>query len=87
MSYTILTRLVSIGNSRGFRIPKTVIEQLGLADEIEMEIRDDELVLRPRPKARAGWDAGFKAMRTAGDDTLISASAVPTKWDEEEWEW
>jgi antitoxin MazE len=74
-----------MGNSQGILIPKPVLEQVGMArDEIvELEIRDDLLILRkPRPEPRAGWaDAAARiaakgekpalpAFSNAGDDEL-----------------
>ena len=83
------TQLIKIGNSRGVRLPKAIIEQLGLENEIELEVRPDEIALRPaKRKPRAGWAESFKAMAEAGDDALIDGPLPSlTKFDEEEWEW
>ena len=83
------TQLIKIGNSRGVRLPKAVIEQVGLGNEIELEVRPDEIAIRPaKRKPRAGWAAAFKRMAEAGDDALIDAPLPSmTKFDEEEWEW
>lgn len=63
MSHAMLTRLVQIGNSRGVRIPKAVLDQLRLEGEIEMEVRGDEIILRQKGKARAGWESAFASMQ------------------------
>jgi antitoxin MazE len=78
--------LVKIGNSRGVRIPKAIIEQTGMSDEIEMEVRGSQLVIRAANHPRAGWDEAFAAMAARGDDKLLDPS-TPTEWDETEWEW
>jgi antitoxin MazE len=78
--------LVQIGNSRGVRIPKAILKQTGLSDEIEMEVRGSQLVIRAANHPRAGWAEAFARMAARGDDKLLDPH-VPTKWDETEWEW
>ena len=78
--------LVQIGNSRGVRIPKAILKQTGLSDEIEMEVRGSQLVIRAANHPRAGWAEAFARMAARGDDKLLDPY-VPTKWDETEWEW
>lgn len=78
--------LVRIGNSRGVRIPKAFLEQTGLRDEIEMEVRGAQVVIRAANPPRAGWEDAFAAMAARGDDKMLDA-ATPAEWDETEWEW
>jgi antitoxin MazE len=80
------TSLVQIGNSRGVRIPKTFLEQAGLRDEIEIEVRGSQVVIRPANHPRAGWDEAFAAMALRGDDRLLDPVG-PSMWDESEWVW
>jgi len=85
-------RIVRIGNSRGVRIPKPLLEQTGLADEVEIRVEENRIVIAPpEPESappRKGWAKAFKAMAVAGDDALLDGDGQsPTKWDEEEWEW
>ena len=63
--------LIRIGNSRGIRIPKVLLEQYRFNDEVELEPRRDHLVIRPAKQIRAGWDDAFRRMREHGDDTLL----------------
>jgi antitoxin MazE len=67
--------LVKIGNSRGIRLPKSVIEQCGLENELEMEVRNRELVLRSVRRPREGWDSAFAIMSERGDDILLLSGA------------
>jgi antitoxin MazE len=84
----IRARLVKIGNSQGIRIPRTLLEQVGLGDEVELEVQDAQLVIRPATHPRAAWDAAFREMAERGDDALIDAEDLrPTDWDETEWQW
>jgi antitoxin MazE len=79
------TRIVRIGNSHGVRIPKPLLEQVGLRGEVEIDVQDGSLVIKPATP-RAGWAEAFQAMAEQGDDALLDP-ATPTSWDEEEWEW
>ena len=81
------TTLIPIGNSRGVRIPKPLIEQCGLGGDIELDVRDRTIVIHASSRARAGWDKAFAQMARLKDDGLIDATPVPTKWDDEEWQW
>jgi len=53
-------RLVKIGNSRGIRLPKPVIEEAGLSEEVEVRVRGGAVVIsaasRPRISARKSGD-------------------------------
>lgn len=81
-------RLVRIGNSRGVRIPKAVLEQCQLDDEMDLEVRGRELILRARPAPRQGWEAAFSSMAAHHDDRLLDGGlGAQTRWDRDEWEW
>jgi antitoxin MazE len=81
-------QLIKIGNSRGIRLPKAVIEQVGLENEVELDVRADEVAIRPaKKKPRQGWAEAFQAMAAAGDDVLLDEPLPPTQFDEDEWEW
>jgi len=85
----MVTKIVKIGNSRGIRIPKIILDQIGLADEVELEVKDKQLIIRPSKRPRENWDDAFRAMAENGDDQLLDAESLATqnRWDEEEWEW
>ena len=83
---TIRTRFVQVGNSRGLRIPKVVIDQLGLGGEVEIAIQRDRLVIQSASRRRAGWDQEFRRMAEQGDDALLDRPR-PTEWEKTEWEW
>ena len=83
---SLKTRIVRIGNSRGIRIPKPLLEQARLREEVELEVQDNRLVISSPHRPRAGWEAAFRAMAAAGDDQLLDG-VVPTAFDRSEWEW
>ncbi len=88
METVLRTRVVKIGNSQGIRIPKLLLEQFNLRDEIELLLKDGLLVMRPVFHPRAGWEEQCKLMAERGDDALLDPEVISTsKWDEEEWEW
>jgi antitoxin MazE len=61
-----------IGNSQGVLIPKPILAQLGLEDEVEMEVENDVIILRrPQKKVREGWADASKAVAEAGEDALV----------------
>jgi antitoxin MazE len=81
-------RIVRIGNSQGIRIPKPLLEQSGLEDEVELEVERGRIIIRAAARPRAGWEVAFRSMAEHGDDALLDAEvASTTTWDEEEWEW
>lgn len=83
------TKLIRIGNSQGIRIPKPVIEEIGLSEEIEMILKDNQIILRSAEQTRKDWDSAFEKMAEDDDDQLIDKEEleVPSKWDETEWTW
>jgi antitoxin MazE len=81
------TGLVRIGNSRGIRLPKPLIEQCRLGDTVELRIEKDRLVISPHRAPRQDWDEAFRAAGAAEDDKLVLESLPPGKFDREEWKW
>ena len=82
----VKTPIIKIGNSRGIRIPKVLIDQVGLGNEVEITIQRDQLVIRPTSRPRYGWDEQFRAMAEVSDDLLLD-ELTPTQWDVSEWKW
>lgn len=86
MNSTVRSKVVKIGNSRGIRIPRTLLEQAGLTDEVEMTVDGDKLIIHSVHIARQGWEVQFATMAEQGDDHLIDET-TSTEWAEQEWEW
>jgi len=81
-------RIVKIGNSQGIRIPKPLLEQTGIMHDVELEVEQNQIIIRPVQNPRAGWDDAFQAMADRGDDTIIDeAENISHSWDEDEWQW
>jgi antitoxin MazE len=86
MGTTIRSKVVKIGNSRGIRIPRTLLEQAGLSNDIEMIVEGNNLIIHSIHHPRSGWENQFKSMAEHGDDGLLD-TITPTQWDQDEWEW
>jgi antitoxin MazE len=80
-------RVIKIGNSQGLRIPKPILEQTGIMDDVEIEVEKNQIIIRPVRNAREGWDAAFKSMCEKGDDEPIIEDTISNLWDEDEWQW
>jgi antitoxin MazE len=87
MSAVIKTKLVRIGNSRGIRVPRVLVEQAGLEGELELEVRHKRLIVRSAATPRQGWEERFREMSRRGHDRLLWPEAPPTSFDEKEWKW
>ena len=83
------TKVIKIGNSKGVRIPRHILEQSGLKSEVEIEVKDKTIILKPTSKIREDWDNAFQKMSENNDDILLDQEYLEnsTSWDNEEWEW
>lgn len=80
--------LIRIGNSRGIRIPKALLDQLGPDTGFDLELRDGRLVITPVRAVREQWEEAFRDMAARGDDRLLDGEQPgASSWDDEEWEW
>ena len=77
--------IIKIGNSHGIRIPKPILDQCGFKTEVEMVIKNQELIIKSPQSPRKNWSKSFQKMAQNGDDTLLDP--IETVWENEEWEW
>jgi len=63
--------IISIGNSKGIRLSKTLLEKYNLKDKVELILEQDYIILKPKSEPRSGWDQAFQSMRQSGDDALL----------------
>jgi antitoxin MazE len=78
--------LIRIGNSRGIRIPKPLLEQAGLGGTVELLSEKGRLVIRPERSPRQGWEEAFRAMAKSGDDGF-PLGKIANAFDRDEWTW
>lgn len=82
------TRIIKIGNSQGVRIPRLLLEQTRLREEVVMEAQEDQIIIRPVTYPRQGWDEAFREMAERGDDRLLDTDSTGrSNWDQQEWQW
>lgn len=65
------TKIIKIGNSKGLRLSKTVLDKYEIKDTIQMILEEDCIILKPIPNPRIGWGKEFKKMHERGDDQLL----------------
>ncbi len=63
--------IIQIGNSKGLRLSKTVLDKYHITDKIEMILENDHIILRPLKEPRKGWSEAFQEMHASGDDQLL----------------
>jgi antitoxin MazE len=86
MEENMLVSVIPIGNSKGIRIPKNILTELKIENEAEMNITNDEIIIRRIEKnPREGWEEAFKKMRHTEEDQLL----IPSEFENSffEWDW
>jgi len=80
--------IVRIGNSQGIRIPKPILEQLGIIEDVDIKVENSQIIIRPVLNPRSGWNDAFREMAENGDDRLVDGDGIMANpWDETEWQW
>jgi antitoxin MazE len=68
---TMEVSIIKIGNSRGIRFSKTIIERYNFRDTVDLILDKGQIIIKPLSKPRHGWDKAFMEMHSNGDDNLI----------------
>lgn len=80
------TDIIRIGNSKGIRLPATILKQCGIGSKVEIVVRDNEIILKPVKSPREGWADSFRQMHECGDDRIIIPDEIDAElleeWDE-----
>jgi len=63
--------IIQIGNSKGIRLAKTILERYQITDKVELIFKEGYLILKPAHHPREGWEASFEEMHERGDDELL----------------
>lgn len=63
--------VINIGNSKGIRLSKSLLEQYNISDTLELILEKGRIILKPKLASRKGWEKSFKQMHKNGDDTLL----------------
>ena len=85
----MLQPIRKIGNSQGILLPRTVLQQAGIQDNVDIEITDGALILRAVKKhPRDGWEAAFDTSINDGqqpEGDLFEGTA--NQFDQTDWTW
>jgi antitoxin MazE len=76
--------IIKIGNSRGFRLSKTLLERYNITDKVDLILDEDQIIIRPLAEPRKGWEKAFKAMHANDDDKLLITDVFEDE-NPEEW--
>jgi antitoxin MazE len=76
--------VIAIGNSKGIRLTKTLIEKYNIKDTVELILEKGYIILKPKTIPRKGWEKSFKKMHENGDDKSLMADVFEDE-NFEEW--
>ena len=63
--------IIRIGNSKGIRFSKTILEKYNLKDKVDLILGNEQIIIKPISTPRKGWENAFKEMAENGDDSLL----------------
>ena len=86
ITIVVKARIIKVGNSQGVRIPKLLLEQSGIKGDVEIEVQQNQLIIRRAQLPREDWGEAFKSMAELNDDCLLDGM-TSTQWEETDWEW
>lgn len=78
----MLVSVVQIGNSKGIRLSKTLLERYNITDKVELVFEDGYIILKPIAEPRKNWDEAFAEMHSNGDDKLL----IDSVFEDENWD-
>jgi len=68
---TMEVSVIKIGNSKGIRLSKTLLDKYNIQDTVEVILEKGQIVIKPLSRPRKGWEKAFKKMAENGDDRLL----------------
>ena len=63
--------IIKIGNSKGLRLSKTILEKYNIKDKVELILEKGQIILKPIDNPRKDWEKAFKKMHANNDDALL----------------
>ena len=67
-NYTREVKLVPIGNSKGIRLPKSLLDKYGWSDRLTLEEMEESVVLRGKETHNLSWEDTYRAMAAESED-------------------
>ena len=78
--------IIKIGNSKGIRLPLAILKQCGIDSKVELEIKDNQIIIKPVKTPRRGWAEAFELMSKNGDDAVVLPEEIDNEilevWDD-----
>ena len=86
ITMTTKTRIVRIGNSQGIRVPRPLLDEARLPEEVQIHAEPGRIVVTAARGPRDGWADAARAMHEQHEDGLLD-NPTPTAFDRDEWTW
>ena len=61
-------KLISIGTSKGIRLPKVLLQKYGWSDSLVLEEMDEGVYLYSKEKNKLSWQESYRAMAAENED-------------------
>jgi antitoxin MazE len=87
MEEPMLAAIIKIGNSKGLRIPKAILEQCKMDAMVDLTVENGKLIVTPYKNPREGWAEAARLLAATGDDALLDAEYIGGPLENDEWEW
>ena len=65
------TAIIKIGNSKGLRLSKTILDKYNIKDKVEIILEMGRIILKPIEAPRQNWETAFEKMNNEGDDKML----------------
>lgn len=79
-------QIIQIGNSQGIRIPKLMLEEARISNEVELRLHPDGILIRSASQPRSGWEESFRELAENDDNELIETPSA-SDFEQREWKW
>ena len=74
--------VIQVGNSKGIRLSKTLLDKYQITDKVELILENDYIILKPVAEPRKNWEEAFAEMHRNGDDRLL----IDSVFEDENWD-
>ena len=78
------TAIIKIGNSKGLRLSKTILDKYNIKDKVELILEQGQIILKPIDVPRKNWEIAFKKMNEENEDELL-INSIFIEENFEEW--
>ena len=80
-------KLTRIGNSKGVRLPVELIKRYGFSESLAAEMREEDLLLKPKMRSKLSWAETAHQMAASHEDwreweSTMADGLETCPWDE-----